>query len=51
MDRVNLHRLGDILEILSAELATGQIKLALDLIEHLASIGFRMPSPAKPFSH
>src|ERR1700758_4859484 len=36
LDRVNLHRLGDVLEILSAELAIGYIKLALDLIEHLA---------------
>lgn len=36
MDCVNLHRLGDVLKILPAELAIGQIKLALDLIEHLA---------------
>src|SRR5580693_7743389 len=35
MDRVNLHRLCNILEILSAEFAIGHIKLALDLIEHL----------------
>src|ERR1700734_296018 len=35
-DRVNLHRLGDVLEVLSAELAIGHVKLALDLIEHLA---------------
>src|SRR6476620_2436847 len=36
MDRENLHRLGDVLEVLSAELAIGYVKLALDLIEHLA---------------
>jgi hypothetical protein len=36
MDRENLHRLGDVLEILPAEFAIGHIKLALDLIEHLA---------------
>src|SRR5215469_14989779 len=36
MDRVNLHRLGYVLEVLSAEFAIGQIKLVLDLIEHLA---------------
>jgi hypothetical protein len=36
MNRINLHRLGDVLEILPAEFPIGQIKLALDLIEHLA---------------
>jgi hypothetical protein len=36
MDRENLHRLRDVLEVLSAEFAIGHIKLALDLIEHLA---------------
>src|SRR5215467_331016 len=36
MDRVNLHRLDYVLEVLSAEFAIAQIKLALDLIEHLA---------------
>src|SRR5689334_16825077 len=35
VDRVNLHRLGDVLEILSAEFAVGHAKLTLDLIEHL----------------
>src|SRR5262245_66457311 len=36
MDRVTLHGLCDVLEVLSAELAIGYVKLALDLIEHLA---------------
>src|SRR5580698_8261274 len=35
-NRINLHRLGDVLEILSTEFAIVQIELALDLIEHLA---------------
>src|SRR6202021_3270575 len=36
LDRVSLHRLGDVLEILSAEFTKGYIELALDLIQHLA---------------
>src|SRR5580658_734073 len=35
-NRINLHRLGDVLEILSTEFAIAQIKFAVDLIEHLA---------------
>src|ERR1700722_9803601 len=35
-DRVNLHRLDDVLEILPTEFAIGHVKLVLDLIEHLA---------------
>ena len=36
IDCVDFDRLGDVLEILPAEFAIGQIKLALDLIQHLA---------------
>src|SRR5262245_18490800 len=36
MDRVTLHGLCDVLEVLSAELAIGYVKLAFDLVEHLA---------------
>src|ERR1700734_3268760 len=36
LDRVNLHRLCDVLEILSTKFAIGHIELALDLIKHLA---------------
>src|SRR5208282_2782795 len=36
IDRVNLHWLGDVLEILPAAFAIGQIDFALDLIQHLA---------------
>ena len=35
-DRVSLYRLRDVLEVLSAEFAEGQVEFPLNLIEHLA---------------